>query len=121
MDKVLERIVECIGPKHGAKKDLAMHLDIHPNVITNWLGGRNKSYMKYLDQIAEFYGVSVQYLKNGEESPKEKPADSGRPKLEDADIAFYERYSQLSEDEKEDMRDFLDLMINRRKRREKGE
>ncbi len=118
MDEVLERIVECIGPKHGAKKDLAMYLDIHPNVITNWLGGRNKSYMKYLNQIADYFGVSVDYLLTGE---KEKPTDSGRPKLEDADIAFYERYSRLSENEKEDMRDFLELMENRRKRREKGE
>lgn len=74
MDKVLERIVACIGPKHGAKKELADYLGIHPNVITNWLGGRNKSYMKYLEQIANFYNVSEHYLKTGEEEQKEKPA-----------------------------------------------
>lgn len=37
MDILLERIIECIGPRHGAKKELAEHLGIHPNVITNWL------------------------------------------------------------------------------------
>ena len=41
MDILLERIIECIGPRHGAKKELAEHLGIHPNVITNWLNGRN--------------------------------------------------------------------------------
>lgn len=30
MDILLERIIECIGPRHGAKKELAEHLGIHP-------------------------------------------------------------------------------------------
>ena len=63
MDDTLKKIVECIGPKHGAKKELAGHLGIHPNVITNWLNGRNKSYRRYLNEIANYYGVSVEYLK----------------------------------------------------------
>ena len=54
MDILLERIIECIGPRHGAKKELAEHLGIHPNVITNWLNGRNKSYRRYVNEIAAF-------------------------------------------------------------------
>ena len=45
---------------------------------------------------------------------------SPHDKLEDADLAFYGRYQQLSEDEKEDMRDYLDLMEARRERRKRG-
>ena len=63
MDDTLERIVKCIGPKHGAKKQLAEYLGIHPNVITNWLNGRNRSYRRYLDEIAQYFNVSVSYLK----------------------------------------------------------
>lgn len=62
MDILLERIVECIGSKHGAKKELAEYLGIHPNVITNWLNGRNKSYRRYVNEISSFYGVSSDYL-----------------------------------------------------------
>lgn len=62
MDILLERIVDCIGPKHGAKKELAENLGIHPNVITNWLNGRNKSYRRYVNEISSFYGVSSDYL-----------------------------------------------------------
>ena len=62
MDILLERIVECIGSKHGAKKELAGYLGIHPNVITNWLNGRNKSYRRYVNEISSFYGVSSDYL-----------------------------------------------------------
>ncbi len=86
--------------------------------LTDWKKGRSQPKVDKLQKIADYFGVSVDYLLTGE---KEKPTDSGRPKLEDADIAFYERYSRLSENEKEDMRDFLELMENRRKRREKGE
>lgn len=66
MDETLKRIVECIGPRHGAKKELAEYLNIHPNVITNWLNGRNKSYHKYLPQIATYYNVSIDYLLGNE-------------------------------------------------------
>lgn len=86
--------------------------------LTDWKKGRSQPKVDKLQKIADYFDVSVDYLLTGE---KEKPTDSGRPKLEDADIAFYERYSRLSENEKEDMRDFLELMENRRKRREKGE
>lgn len=86
--------------------------------LTDWKKGRSQPKVDKLQKIADYFDVSVDYLLTGE---KEKPTDSSRPKLEDADIAFYERYSLLSENEKEDMRDFLELMENRRKRREKGE
>ena len=71
MDIMLERIVELIGPKHGSSKMLADYLGIHPNVITNWKNGRNKSYRGYLPQIADYFNVSVDYLLGNEQ--KEKP------------------------------------------------
>ena len=42
MDVMLERILECIGPKHGSKKERAEFLDIHANGISNWRNGSNK-------------------------------------------------------------------------------
>lgn len=82
MEEVLQRIIDLIGPKHGASKALADYLGIHPNVITNWKNGRNKSYRGYLKQIADYFGVSVDYLLGKE--PKEKPAtNEGDEPLED--------------------------------------
>ena len=62
MDIILERIIELIGKKHGATKDLAEALGISPNNITNWKNGYNKGYPKYLPQIAGYYGVSLDWL-----------------------------------------------------------
>lgn len=81
MDILLERIIECIGPRHGAKKELAEHLGIHPNVITNWLNGRNKSYRRYVNEIAAFYGVSVDYLLGNADSKEKQPDSQMRIRL----------------------------------------
>ena len=116
MDEILERIVACIGPRHGAKKQLAEHLGIHPNVITNWLSGRNKSYLRYLDQIADFYGVSVKYLRTGE---TEKPAAPKDDELYQDDlIAFYgEVKDVLDEQDIEDVKNYLRIKAEIKKNR----
>ena len=67
-DIVLERILECMGNKHGATKKLANYLDIHPNAVTNWKKGRTKSYKRYLKEIAEYFNVSVEYLEGKEDA-----------------------------------------------------
>ena len=103
MDILLERIVECIGPKHGAKKELAEHLGIHPNVITNWLNGRNKSYRRYVNEIASFYGVSVNYLL-GESDQKEKAA---LPKENGKVSEIMKLFVSLPEDKQAQALDFL--------------
>lgn len=65
----MNRILECMGPTHGAGKALADYLHISPNVITNWKNGSNRSYRKYIKQIASYFGVSVDYLLGYEEKP----------------------------------------------------
>lgn len=93
MDILLERIVECIGTKHGAKKELADYLGIHPNVITNWLNGRNKSYKRYVNEISSFYGVSADYLL-GKTDQKEDPEQEQIP-----DVAAFDGFAGESSDE----------------------
>jgi transcriptional regulator with XRE-family HTH domain len=115
MDILLERIIECIGPRHGAKKELAEHLGIHPNVITNWLNGRNKSYRRYVNEIAAFYGVSVDYLLGNADS-KEKQPDSQNENqaVKDELIAFY---GDVKDDLTPD--DIDDLMVAMRAKAER--
>jgi transcriptional regulator with XRE-family HTH domain len=79
MDIMLERVSELIGPKHGATKELAEAIGVSANLITDWKSGLAKSYTKYAPQIAEYYGVSLDWL-SGLTDEKEKPAiikDSG--------------------------------------------
>ena len=99
MDAMLERILECIGPKHGSKKELAEFLDIHPNVITNWLNGRNKSYRKYLPQISEHYNVSIEWLKGESDKKMLQPLNSELEQNEELEL-FMKYYVPLSTEQK---------------------
>ncbi len=65
MDDFLNRtfaLLKAQGKKH---KDLADHLGVSPQRVTDWKSGRIFSYSKYMDRIAEFLGVSVDYLLTG--------------------------------------------------------
>lgn len=72
MDITIERIVAELRLQKKSQLELAQHLGVTQNVITDWKSGRIKSYTKYIHGIADFLGVSVAYLK-GETDVKEKP------------------------------------------------
>lgn len=74
MDVMLQRILELIGDKHGATKQLAEAIEVSPNTISNWKSGTNKSYTKKADKIADYYGVSVDWLCGRSDDRKIKKA-----------------------------------------------
>lgn len=82
MDKTLERILSLLPHKqdgkleHGAKKAFSERIGLAPNAVTEWVSGRSQSYLRYLYQIAEAYGVSVAWLR-GETDEKSPPRDQG--------------------------------------------
>ena len=112
MDEVLNRILDCLGPKHGAIKDLAQHLDVSPNVITNWKNGSSRSYRKYLKQISEHLGVSVDYLLGNEQKEEPQPEQID---LSDVELGFLGDYKELTEENKATVRDMVRLMRERQK------
>ena len=72
MDLVLERILECMGNN-----------------------GSNRSYLKHLRKIAEFYDVSEDYLL-GKTSVKQRPVDVQGLEdiLSDPDLILFARHTQ---------------------------
>lgn len=76
MDIMLQRILETIPDKRGSKKALADAIGFPANLITDWKSGKNKSYPKYAPQIADYYGVSLDWL-SGLTDEKEKPSAVG--------------------------------------------
>lgn len=115
----MNRILECMGPTHGAGKALADYLHISPNVITNWKNGSNRSYRKYIKQIADYFGVSVDYLLGYEE--KENPTTTEKSGLEDLlkdeFITFYGTIkSHLSEKDIEELTSLINTKVEINKR-----
>lgn len=72
MDIMHQRIFEELRLQRKSQKMLADHLNLKQQAITNWKQELNTSYRKYIHGIADFLGVSVEYLR-GETDQKEKP------------------------------------------------
>lgn len=87
-DIVLQRILQCVGPKHGAIKELADALGVHPNVVTAWKNGSLRSYWKYLPEIADYFGVSESWLSGS-------PAPGAHFDSDDLKTKTYQRFQYL--------------------------
>ena len=71
---VIDNIVFLLKEQHKSQKELCDHLGITKNAFTDWKAGRIKSYTKHLPQIADFFGVSVDYLLGKEDKNKKSPS-----------------------------------------------
>lgn len=93
---------------------LCDELGISRGLMTDLKMGRKKSVSAETAQkIASFFGVSVGVLL-GRETAEAAPID-----LNQVDIAFYGEYKELTEEEKETVRDMVRLMRQRRTARQR--
>ena len=72
----LNIVLATMQEKKISQKELCEHLSIGKQAFTDWKSGKSESYKKYLPQIADFLGVSVDYLL-GKTDKKEKPSENG--------------------------------------------
>ena len=78
MDVLYNRIFELIGEEHGSIKNLAKAIGVSGNLISNWKAGVSKSYPKYAPQIADYFGVSLDWLSGlTDERTKKTPSEDG--------------------------------------------
>lgn len=86
MDVVLERILSLLPHDknekivRGAKKDFAQSIGYDSgDIVSMWIKGTSTSYKNKLHEIAEKYGVSVEWLRGETDNPgiKEAPATEG--------------------------------------------
>lgn len=110
MDIVMKRILELIGSTHGEKKKLAEAIGAAPNAVSEWQSGRSKSYRKYLPQIAEYYGVSLDWLSGltDEKVQTKKPATISGDELDNEIIRLI---SQLRGDRRKTAIDYLRFLV----------
>lgn len=106
MDIILKRILSLIPKKengdfeHGAKKEFAKSIGFKGGeIISDWIAGRNKSYMKHIHIIAERYNVSSEWL-TGQSDKKEKAAAISSDGLSDEEVIFLDQFRLMSEEER---------------------
>ena len=80
--------------------------------VTMWKNTGKAPKQELLLRIAEYFQVSVDYLLEKEKA--DTPQDA-RDILDEVDVAFYGDFLQLSEDDKQTLRDMARIMRERRK------
>lgn len=100
---ILNNII-CILKENNLKQiELTNYLGVSKNIFTDWKSGKNTSYMKYLPRIAEFFGVSVDYLL-GKESQDNK---------DNFTYALYNEITHdLSQEQIDQLKKFADFLRN---------
>lgn len=59
---ILNRITKLLKEQKKTQKELCEDLGLKQQAYTNWKNNNNDSYKKYLPEIAEYLGVSVDCL-----------------------------------------------------------
>ena len=100
--EVLTKILTLLDERHIQQKNLSDYLGLSKNTMTGWKNGNNNSYMKHLPKIAEFFGVTVDYL-------------LGNEKRDDNDFTYAlynELAHDLSDDQLHQLKQFADFLRN---------
>ena len=66
---VLNNILSQMKVIGMSQRDLCDRLGLKQQAFTDWKSGKSESYMKYLPQIAQILGVSVDYLLGSTDDP----------------------------------------------------
>ncbi len=89
----LEKIIQLLEIKEKNQKDLTDYLGLGKNTFSNWKAGHNHSYLKYINQISAFLGVSTDYLLGTHSSDAEVLA--GILKI-DADLLTEDKINEIA-------------------------
>lgn len=102
-------------------KKAAEEIGLSNSIATKWKKTGATPGGETLQKIADYFGVSTDYLlgKETEKAPTAAGERSGsHDVLDDVDIAFYGDYKELTEDDKATVRDMVRIMRERRSKKQ---
>ena len=118
----LDKILSLLTEKGIQQKTFAENIGVTKHTITDWKNGRSKSYMKYIDKIADFFDVSADYLleKTDDKSPLPKEAINI---FDNVDMTAFSRqlYEQLTKEERKKVQEYILFLISQRAKNEKND
>jgi len=83
---VLGIITKELKAQHKTQKSLTDCLGVTKNVFTDWKLEKSRSYERYLPQIADFLGVTVDYLLGRTDIKKAPAKGEGEESSLDAEL-----------------------------------
>lgn len=102
---VLDRIIFLLEQSGHTQKDLTDYLGVKKSAFTDWKAKKSKSYIRHASKIADYFGVSVDYLLTGIEQSK-------TPTISEDDERFLELFHQLSINKRKKLLEDLEKALN---------
>lgn len=95
--------------------------NVSQSAIASWEAGTREPKFDTMQKLADFFGVSVDYLL-GREEIKKAPAVAEAEKISDPDellgLALYNKYGTVTKEDMEDAKKVLDVFFGRRDKNE---
>lgn len=96
--------------------ELGDRVGVKKNAVSKWECGRVEDIpTSTIKALANLFDVPPSYLIDDENA---EPASSAPDVLDEVDIAFYGEYRELSEDDKDTIRDMVRVMRERRAKKQ---
>ena len=108
----VERVMELIEKEGITKNKLLTSLQLGKNSFVDWSKG-SKPNGETVAKIANYFGVSTDYLLTGKEDEK----TSSHPLLQEALVGFDAKKAIFTEDEKDLLEAFAETLLLRREKR----
>ena len=111
----MEKILTLLEQKGIEQQQFALAIGVNKQKISEWKSGKTKSYMKYIDKIAEFLSVSTDYLLGADEKPSINMRDvNGNNNSIGSNIYNKEISPEINDDTRELVQMIQDLSLVQR-------
>lgn len=112
----MNRIKELRKAKLLTQEEFAKQLKLSQGMVSGWETGRYEIASSYLEILANFFGVSVDYIL-GIDTPKPTPLPISSATYTTEEEMLVRKYRMLDDRDKEDVMDDIDRKIQRQERR----
>lgn len=112
----MERLKQLREAKGLYQKDVAAFLGVDRTTYVKYERGDSEPNHDTLSKLASFFDVSVDYLLGRTDVPKE--AQTLDEQLKGVDFALYGETHDLTEEEKQDILEFVQYIKSKRKNKE---
>lgn len=69
-EEILDRISEELARQGKMQAELVSYLDLPKGAYSNWKAGKSRNFCEHLGKIAQFLGVSAEFLVTGRNAEK---------------------------------------------------
>ena len=93
---------------------VALEIGIEKSTVTRWKSGKSQTD-KNIQKVADFFGVSVEWLKSDDDSApdkKEKPATETGDGRDEKTRILLELFSQADEQRRQEMINYAQYLLN---------